>query len=75
MLEGIRRLPQTPWGAVGLPPNLATVPWAIFQLQSWALTMVCRRQNGTQLRLLVQGVVGGGGGGCSVASRDALTPA
>lgn len=36
--------------------------------------MVCRR-HGSQLRLLlVQGVVGGGGGGCSEAIKDALTP-
>ena len=35
--------------------------------------MVCRRQNGNQLRLLVQGVVGGGVD-CELASKDALTP-
>ena len=36
--------------------------------------MVCRRQNGIQLRLLEQGVVGGGGDGCELAIIDALTP-
>ena len=71
MLEEMRRLPQTPWGAVGFSP--ITLPWASVQLQSWAATMVCRRQNGIQLRLLVQAAVGGGFD-CSEAMIIALGP-